>query len=114
MQRDDLVRLGHMLDAARDARAFAAGKDRSDLDKDRMLTFAIMKAIEIIGEAASKISPEAREKCDDIPWTDIIGMRNRLIHAYVEIDLDILWLAVKDDLPPLINAVEKLIESDRR
>jgi uncharacterized protein with HEPN domain len=106
-----LVRIGHMLDAAHDALAFVAGKNRSDLDKDRMLSFAIMKAIEIIGEAASKVSPKAREQCDNIPWTDIIGMRHRLIHAYVEIDLDILWLAVKDDLPPLIDALEKIIES---
>jgi uncharacterized protein with HEPN domain len=111
MQRDDLVRMRHMLDAARDALAFTVGKKRSDLDKDRMLAFAIMKAIEIIGEAASKISSEARDQCDDIPWTDIISMRHRLIHAYVEVDLDILWLAVKDDLPPLINALEKIIES---
>ncbi len=88
MRKDDITRLRHMLDAAREARSFAAGKSRSDLDADRKLALAIIKDIEIIGEAASKVSQEARESHPAIPWLDIINMRNRLIHAYFDIDLD--------------------------
>jgi uncharacterized protein with HEPN domain len=100
-----------MLEAARDAQTFAAGKNRDDLNENRMLTFALMKAIEVIGEAATKISPESRGHCGEIPWAEIIGMRHRLIHAYVEIDLDILWRTVTDALPPLIRELEKIVGS---
>jgi uncharacterized protein with HEPN domain len=84
MQRDDLIRLRHMLDAGKKAISFAANKSRSDIDDDPMLGFALMKAIEIIGEAASKVSRDSQERHQEIPWAEIVGMRNRLIHAYVE------------------------------
>lgn len=79
MPASDLMRLRHMLDAAREALAFVAGRKREDLLHDRVLTLALLRSIEIIGEAASKISPEMRAAHPDVPWGDIIGMRNRLI-----------------------------------
>ena len=79
MRKDDIIRLKHMLDAAKEARSFASGKKRSDLDANRQLTLALVKDIEIIGEAASKISEETRTKHPAMPWLDIINMRNRLI-----------------------------------
>lgn len=82
MRKDDTVRLRHMLDAAREAVAFAAGRKRADLDHDRMLVLALVKDIEIIGEAAYQISQQTREQFPNIPWEDIIGMRHRLVHAY--------------------------------
>lgn len=81
MLPSDLVRLRHMLEASREAAAFARGKDRESLKSDRVLMLAAVRCIEIIGEAASQISPELRLKYSRIPWTDIVGMRNRLIHA---------------------------------
>jgi len=78
-----------MLDAAREAMEFGSGRTRQDLAMDRMRAFAIVRCIEIIGEAASKIGPEARTAHPEIPWIDIVGMRNRLIHAYFDIDLDV-------------------------
>ena len=98
-----------MLDAAREAVSFARNKNRSDLDSDRMLVLSIVKSIEIIGEAASTITKEFCEKHKEIPWANIIAMRNRLIHVYFDIDLDRVWDTVTDDLPPLIAVLEKTI-----
>jgi uncharacterized protein with HEPN domain len=76
MQSEDLVRMGHMLDYAREAVTFAAGKSNSDLESDRMLVLALTRAIEIIGEAAANISQDYRDRHPDIPWKPIVGMRN--------------------------------------
>jgi len=81
MRIDDLIRLRHMLDAGQKAVSFVANKNRADLDDDPTLAFALMKAIEIIGEAASKVSRSSQERFKEIPWSQIVGMRNRLIHA---------------------------------
>lgn len=102
MHKDDGVRLHHMLDAAREALTFSQNRTRAELDSDRMLVLSLVKSIEIVGEAASQVSQDAREQLPEIPWEDIVGMRNRLVHAYFDINLDILWRTVQDDLPPLI------------
>jgi len=114
MQKDDLIRLKHMLDAAKEARSFASGKKRSDLDNNRQLTLALVKDIEIIGEASSKVSQETRTKYPAIPWLDIINMRNRLIHAYFDIDLVIVWDTVTKDLPPLVTELEKIVRFEEK
>ena len=106
MRRDDQVRLQHMLDAAREAIGFAQGRARTDLDSDRMLVLSLIKEIEIVGEAATQVSEVTREQLPEIPWTDIVGMRNRLVHAYFDINLEILWRTVQDDLPPLVTVLE--------
>lgn len=111
MSRADVVRLRHMIDAAKDAVFFSEGKQASDLATDRKLSLALVKSIEIIGEAATRVSPETRSKSPDIPWVDIVSMRNRLIHAYFDINLDILWKTVSEELPPLIVQIEKLLDS---
>lgn len=80
------MRLQHMLEAANEALSFIQGKSRPDLDKDRMLVLSPVKKLEIIGEAASKVSPEVRSQNSAIPWQDISSMRNRLIHAYFDIN----------------------------
>jgi uncharacterized protein with HEPN domain len=109
MQENDLVRLRHMLDAGREALSYTAGRQRADLEHDRMLVHALVHCIEIIGEAASRTSAECRAEIATIPWTDIVGMRNRLIHAYFDINLDLVWDTVQDDLPPLIAELEKIV-----
>lgn len=88
MRRDDLIRVRHMLESAKDAVFFARNRTRTDLDSDRMLTLSIIKSVEILGEAASKVTKEGRDDDKQIPWSDIVAMRNRLIHAYFDIDLD--------------------------
>ncbi|MGB8217460.1 MAG: DUF86 domain-containing protein [Candidatus Methanoperedens sp.] len=108
MRKDDLIRLRHMLDAAKEATLFAKNKTRSSLESNRMLTLSIVKDLEIIGEAASKMTQETRDEFPQIPWLNIISMRNRLIHAYFDINLDIVWKTVVEDLPPLIAELEKI------
>jgi uncharacterized protein with HEPN domain len=109
MRKDDAIRLRHMLDAAREALSFARDRTRSDLDRDRMLVLSLVKDIEIIGEAAYQVSPSSREQLPTLPWEDIIGMRHRLVHAYFDINLDILWKTVQEDLPPLIKTLEQAL-----
>lgn len=109
MQRHDRIRLQHMLDAANEALEFVRGKPRSDLDTDRKLVLSLIKELEIIGEAAGKVSAEIRTQYGAIPWQDISGMRNRLIHVYFDIDLDLVWTTVTKDLPLLKTELEKIL-----
>ncbi|MBZ0291569.1 MAG: DUF86 domain-containing protein [Anaerolineae bacterium] len=109
MDDEDLIRLRHMLEAAQAAVAFVEGKTRAALDDDLQLVFALRKAIEIIGEAATKITPNTRQRYPQMPWREMIGMRNILIHDYYDVDLDQLWHTVIDDLPPLITELEKIL-----
>ena len=106
MQKHDKIRFQHMLDAIEEAMSFARNRSRESLDKDRMLVLALMKDVEIVGEAASRISKDAQSSAPGIPWVNIIGMRNRLIHAYFDINLDILWQTVSNDLPELAAALK--------
>lgn len=107
MPKDDEVRLRHMLEAAREAASFARGRVRSDLETDRQLVLALVKDIEILGEAAAQVGEGTRTRTPSIPWQKIIAMRNRLVHAYFSINLDIVWQTVQKDLPPLIKILEK-------
>ena len=111
MLKADYVRLRHMLDAANEALSFVAEKSRIELDMDRALALALVKSLEIIGEAASRISPDFRSQSPDLPWTDLVAMRNRLIHAYFDVNLDIVWQTVTDELPPLVKLLEQLLVS---
>ena len=97
------MRLGHLVDALNSAIRFAQGRSRRDLDADEMLLFALTRAIEVAGEAASRISTETRDALPDLPWNAIVGMRNRLVHAYFDIDRDILWTTVTAAAPQLVE-----------
>lgn len=111
--KDDRIRLQHMLDAAKRAARFAAGRSRKDLEaNDEPLVDALVRLVSVIGEAANKVSPGARSKLDGIPWPDMVGMRNRLVHDYFDINLDILWATVQDNLPVLIRYLESALAED--
>jgi uncharacterized protein with HEPN domain len=109
MNPHDRVRLHHLADALNSAIGFARGRDRSDLDSDEMLLFALVRAIEIAGEAASRVTAETRAELPDLPWNSIVGMRNRLVHAYFDINKDILWTTVTDAAPPLAERLKTLL-----
>jgi len=109
MFKDDQIRMQHMLDAAREAESFAANRSRSDLEQDRMLVLSLVKDVEIMGEAAAHVTDKTRDDHPEIPWVEIVGMRNRLIHAYFDIDLDRVWDTVIEDLPPLIHSLENIL-----
>ena len=108
MQRDDAWLLDMLL-AARDAVGFAGPVTFSEFKKDRPHQLAILKSVEIIGKAASRVSEETKARRPDIPWTEIIGMRSRFVNACFAIRLDALWQTVQDDLPPLIARLEPLV-----
>ena len=112
MRKDDQIRLRHMLDAAREAVSFARGRIRNDLETDRQLVLSLVKDIEIIGEAAAQVNESTRLRNPEIPWQTIVAMRNRLVHAYFSINLDIVWQTVQQDLPPLIARLEAVLSAD--
>ncbi len=106
---EDEVLLRDMLDYARRAVEAVAGKDRLDLDSDLILAAALERFIEVIGEAARKVSVLTRTKAAEIPWQEIIGMRNRLVHGYAAVDHDIVWDVVSADLRSMIDSLEELL-----
>jgi uncharacterized protein with HEPN domain len=106
------VRLRHMHEAAAKAIAFTQNKKRSDLDNDEVLTLALIRLLEIIGEAAKSISEETRQRKPSIPWKQIAGTRDRLIHGYWHVDLNIVWSIVTNDLPMLVRELEDLLEDE--
>ncbi len=108
-RRDPAAGLRHMLEHAREAVAMIRGKSRADLDSDRQLNLASVRLLEIIGEAASRVSEPERSLLPGIPWAQIISLRNRLIHGYDAVDFDVLWQILTADLPRLIEALENLV-----
>ena len=107
-RHDDAIRLRHMLDHAREAVAMAEGRSRSDLGSNRMLQLALVRLIEIVGEAAARVSESVKDQLPPIPWREIVGMRNRVIHGYDAIDLDVLWDTITVDLSLLIDQLEEI------
>jgi uncharacterized protein with HEPN domain len=98
-----------MLDHAREAVEMVKGKTRADLDADRQLNLALVRLVEVIGEAAARIPDDFRARYPQVPWRQIVGMRHRMIHDYDVIDFDILWAVLRQDLPPLIEQLEAIV-----
>jgi uncharacterized protein with HEPN domain len=98
-----------MIEAAKTVADFVSGRVRGDLDSDRMLQFALVRAVEVFGEAAAKVSAETRAANKTIPWPQIVSMRNRLIHAYFDVNREILWKTATEEIPALLPALRELI-----
>lgn len=109
---DDLTRLKHILDAAEKAGHFVAGRTRHDLDEDEMLSLALVRLLEIIGEAAAGISPGLRRKYPGLPWPQMTGMRNRLVHGYFDVNPDLVWRTVTEEMPLLMERIRKALENE--
>jgi uncharacterized protein with HEPN domain len=109
---DDAIRIRHMIEAAQTAQRFIAGRRRADLDKDTMLLFAVVQVIQIVGEAASQVSHETRSETPSVPWARIIGMRNRLVHAYTDIDHEVVWKTATGEIPALLPLLTSLLPAD--
>ena len=95
-----------MLDHAREAVDMASSRQRIDLEADRTFSLAVTRLVEIIGEAAARVSDQRQQEIPSIPWREVVGMRNRLIHGYDAVDRDILWDIIQYDLPELITALQ--------
>jgi uncharacterized protein with HEPN domain len=107
--RDDAAYLLDMVIAARDAQSFVSGLSWEEFEQSRLHQNAVLKAIEIIGEAAGRISNEVKATHTEIPWPEIIGMRHRLVHGYFEVDVRKVWDTAQNDLPSLIALIEPLV-----
>lgn len=106
----DRVRLTHMLTEARKAVEFCGGSTAGALRDDELRAYAIVRALEIIGEAAAKVTAETRAAIPNLPWADVVGMRNRLIHAYHDVNLEVVLQTVNGDLPALIEELERALD----
>ncbi len=112
MPKDDLVYLGHMLDTGRLVVNKIAGKSRSDFDADENLRLALTHLIQTFGESARRVSREFQEAHPEIPWSNIIGMRHKVVHDYIEVNYDIVWRVATINLPPLVAELEKIAPSE--
>jgi uncharacterized protein with HEPN domain len=109
MPPEDRIRVLHMIEATETALGFVTARQRADLNSDQMLLFALVRAIEVIGEAAGRVSETTREAAAEIPWSLIVSMRNRLIHAYFDVDNDVVWKTVAEELPVLLPKLRALV-----
>ncbi len=100
-----------MRDHAGEALDLVRGKVREELDANRMLSLAVVRLLEILGEAASRAPPSERVKYPRLPWSQLVAMRNRVIHAYDRVDLDVLWEILVQDLPGLVTELDAIVPS---
>ena len=108
-RRDDRISLLDMLIYAKEAVALSGKTNLNDLVENRVMQLALQKLVEIVGEAANRVSEETQQKHTAIPWPQIIGLRNRLVHGYDDVNLDILWKIIQNDLPPLIEQLKAIV-----
>ena len=111
MKRDETVYLRHILDAIAKTQVYLATVDEVSFHANSLVQDGVIRQIEIIGEATKRLSSELRQKHADIPWEDIAGMRDKLIHNYFGVDLDKVWVTAKEELPVLKEAVEKILSN---
>lgn len=111
-QKDDRVYIGHMIETANKALGFIKGLTREDFDNNELLQLSLTHLLQVIGEAARRVSPDFRAAYLTIPWKAIVGMRSKVVHDYLNIDEDVVWNTVKNDLPFLILELQKIINCD--
>ena len=107
---DDETRLGHIAEAAREAVGYVADIDRATFDASRPLQHAVVRCIEIVGEAAARLSPALRDANPQIPWSRIVATRNRIVHAYFDVDMDLIWATARIELPELLHEIAAVRE----
>lgn len=109
MNKSDTVYLEHILDAIGQIETYVAGLTYRQFSENRLVQDGVIRQLEIIGEAARSLSEEFRAQHTDLPWQQIIGLRNRLIHAYFDVNLGIIWDIVQSDIPPLRDKISGLL-----
>jgi uncharacterized protein with HEPN domain len=109
MPKDDTVYVGHMLDTARKARLLIEGKSRKDFDADEVLRLALTHLLQTIGESARRVSQDFRTANHQLPWKAIVGMRTKIVHDYLDVDEDIVWDTIIQELPELIQILKTIV-----
>jgi uncharacterized protein with HEPN domain len=109
MLKDDLIYVGHMLDMACKIREKLRDKQRADYDNDENLRLAVLHLVQTVGEAARRVSPGFQSAHGEVPWSDIIGMRHKVVHDYLTVDFDLVWGVATEEIPPLIAQLEKIV-----
>jgi uncharacterized protein with HEPN domain len=112
MQKDDLVYVGHILDTARLIVGKVSGKTRGDFDAGEDLRLALTHLIQVFGEAARRVSPAFQKAHPEVPWSKIVGMRRKVVHDYLHVDFDIVWIVATQDLPPLVAELKGILLPD--
>ncbi len=112
LNRDDIVRIKHMIEAANEAKDILGGMTKENLPNNKTIANAVVRSLEVLGEAASKVSGEFQKEHTSIPWKKIIVMRNRLIHAYFDINYNIVFATITEDIPIILPQLQKIIEDD--
>ncbi len=107
--RDDKALLLDMIGAAEDAIRFVSDLDETESLASRLHQYAVIRAIEVIGEAASRVSADFRDRHPEVPWRDITGMRHRLVHGYADVRLDVVWVVARDRLPGSLVLLSPLL-----
>ena len=110
LPENDATHLRHMLDASLEAVELAAERDESQLEKERTVSLALVRFLEIVGEAASGVSADTRAGLPGVPWREMVDMRNRVIHACMDVDLEVVAATIRDDLPPLIVSLRQALD----
>ena len=111
MKRDYRDYFEDILKAIDEVADFTAGMTLQDFIDDRKTTNAVLRSLEVLGEAAKHIPEELRDKVPKVPWKRMAGMRDKLIHEYFGVDLNIVWTVCKEELPPLKTDIESLLEN---
>lgn len=109
MQPDDLLFVGHMVDMARTVQHLIAGASREDLNRDIKLQLALVRALQVIGEAGWRITKEFKATHAGVPWEKIAGFRHRVVHEYFDVDYDIVWRVASAEMQPLIDYLTPLL-----
>lgn len=106
--------LRDMLEASAKAIQFVKDVDFEAFSKNEEKVYAVIRAFEMIGEAAKNIPKSIRERYVDVPWDEMIGMRNKVIHGYFGVDVKVIWKTIHEDLPPLQSRIAKILDDLRK
>lgn len=109
MARDDRLTVEQMLDAVRRIRAIIRGQSRAAFEADEVRQLALLHLIQLLGEAASRTTATFRDAHPELPWTQMIGMRNRIVHGYDHVDPDIVWRVATEDVEPVLAVLERMM-----